>query len=95
MVDKSEEFALPVRVGYAARGVVYVLLGYLALSSAGQTSTGPQASFDFLQDVPLGSAVLYMIVALGLVMFGVFSLIVARYRIFPEVRKGDLKPTLW
>jgi hypothetical protein len=44
------------RVGYAARGLVYILLGYLGLSSAGEASAGPQATFDFLQQVPLGSA---------------------------------------
>lgn len=76
MVDKSQEFALLIRVGYVARGVVYVLLGYLALSSAHQTSAGPQASFDFLQDVPLGSAVLY-VTAVGLLAYALYKLIAA------------------
>lgn len=76
MVDKSHEFALLVRLGYAARGMVYVLLGYLALSSAGRASAGPQASFDFLQGVPLGSAVLY-VTAVGLFAYALYKLIAA------------------
>lgn len=74
MVHKSQEFTLLVRVGYAARGVVYVLLGYLALSSGKNTSAGPQASFDFLQDVPLGSAGLY-VTAAGLIAYAIYKLI--------------------
>ena len=76
MVDKSQEFALLVRVGYAARGIVYVLLGYLALTSAGETSGGQNASFDFLQDVPLGSPVLY-VTAVGLAAYALYKFIAA------------------
>lgn len=90
MADKSEEFALLVRVGYAARGVVYVLLGYLALSSAGQTSAGPQASFDFLQDVPLGSAVLY-VTAVGLLAYALYKLMAALSDL--EQKGSDAKGT--
>jgi hypothetical protein len=88
MVDKSQEFALLVRIGYAARGMVYVLLGYLALSSAGQTSAGQQASFDFLQDVPLGSAVLY-VAAVGLSAYAIYKLIAALGDL--EHKGGDAK----
>lgn len=37
---------------------------------------------------------LYTIVAVGLLMFGLFSLIVARFRIIPDVERGDLKPRI-
>lgn len=76
MVDKSQQFTLLVRVGYAARGVVYVLLGYLALSSTGNISAGPQASLNYLQDVPLGSTVLYLAAA-GLLAYAMYKLIAA------------------
>ena len=76
MADTSERFRLLVRVGYAARGLVYILLGYLGLSSAGEASAGPQATFDFLQQVPLGSAVLY-VVAIGLSAYAVYKFIAA------------------
>lgn len=76
MADKSEKFRLLVRVGYAARGLVYMVLGYLALSSAREASAGPQASFDFLQDVPLGSAALY-VTAVGLLAYAAYKFISA------------------
>lgn len=76
MVDKSEQFTLFVRIGYAARGLVYILLGYLALGSSGDASVGPEASFDMLQDVPLGSAVLY-VTAFGLLAYAIYKLIAA------------------
>ncbi|MCW1432258.1 DUF1206 domain-containing protein [Novosphingobium sp. JCM 18896] len=76
MVEKLQKFALLVRVGYAARGIVYVLLGYLALTAAGETSGGQNASFDFLQGVPLGSPVLY-VTAVGLAAYALYKLIAA------------------
>lgn len=76
MVNKSEKFSLLVRVGYAARGLVYALLGYLALSSTNGASAGPAASFDLIQDVPLGSLVLYG-TALGLLSYALYRLIAA------------------
>lgn len=76
MVDKSEKFNLLVRLGYAARGLVYILLGYLALTTAGSASGGPEASFDMLQEIPLGSAVLY-VTAVGLMAYAIYKLIAA------------------
>src|SRR5688572_16658969 len=74
MVDKSEKFSLLVRLGYAARGLVYLLLGYLALSTAGKAQEGQNAVFDMIQDVPLGKPLLY-VVALGLLAYALFKLI--------------------
>lgn len=76
MVDKSQKFSLLVRLGYAARGLVYILLGYLALGATGKAAAGPEASFDLLQDVPLGSAVLY-VTSLGLLAYAIYKLIAA------------------
>lgn len=76
MVDKSEKFSLLVRLGYAARGLVYVLLGYLALSASGQAANGPQATFETIQAIPLGSALLYVMAA-GLLAYAVYKAIAA------------------
>ncbi len=72
MVDKSEQFAWLVRLGYAARGLVYVMLGYLALGTGREAGDGQSAVFDTLQDVPLGTAVLWL-VALGLLGYAAFK----------------------
>lgn len=74
MVDKSEKFSLLVRLGYFARGIVYILLGYIALSTAGKAEDGQAAVFDLLQDVPMGTALLYLI-ALGLLGYAAFKAI--------------------
>lgn len=73
MVDKSEKFTWLVRLGYAARGLVYILLGYLALSTAGKAGEGQTAVFDLIQDVPLGTPLLYL-VAVGLLGYAAFKL---------------------
>jgi hypothetical protein len=74
MVDKSEKFSGLVRMGYAARGVVYILLGYLALSTAGKAQDGQNAVFNLIQDVPGGTVMLYL-VALGLLAYALFKAI--------------------
>ena len=45
MVDKSEKFRWLVRLGFAVRGVVYLLIGYLALTALSSAVTsGPGSS---------------------------------------------------
>ena len=72
MVDKSEKFGWLVRLGFAARGLVYLLIGYLALSTAGGDK-GPEGAFNWLQDAPLGVPVLYLS-ALGLLAYAFYRL---------------------
>jgi len=54
MADAPEKFSWLVRFGYAGRGVVYLLLGWLALGTRARVDAGNQAVFDMLQDLPLG-----------------------------------------
>jgi hypothetical protein len=75
-VDKSRGFIILVRLGYAARGLVYILLGYLALSTQGEARDGASSVFDYLQDVPFGS-ILLCAAALGLVAYAGFKLLSA------------------
>src|SRR5690606_13443939 len=70
MVDKSEKFRWLVRLGFASRGLVYVLIGYLALT-AHRGDTGPDGAFNWLQGVPLGVPLLYL-AALGLLAYALF-----------------------
>lgn len=92
MVDKSRSFNALVRLGYAARGLVYVLLGYLALSTRGEAREGASSVFDYLQDVPLGTALLWA-VAIGLLAYSAFKLIsaVADVQHHGSDTKGALK----
>lgn len=70
MVDKSEKFSWLVRLGFAARGLVYVLIGYLALTAAGGDK-GPEGAFNWLQDAPLGTPILYA-ASVGLLAYALF-----------------------
>ena len=59
------------RLGYAARGLVYLLLGYIALSSGKALSTGEAVqAFD---DLP-GGNILLILLALGLFGYGLFKI---------------------
>ena len=86
-VDKSQGFITLVRLGYAARGVVYILLGYLALSTQGEAREGASSVFDYLQEVPLGSVILWL-VALGLLAYAGFKLVSA----IGEIQHRGSKP---
>jgi hypothetical protein len=71
------------RVGYAARGVVFLptgaLLALAALHARGADSQGLGAALDFLERLPFGTWILGS-AALGLAAFGLFALAEARYR---------------
>jgi hypothetical protein len=72
MVDKSEKFRWLVQLGFAARGLVYLLIGYLALT-ASRGDKGPEGAMSWLQDVPLGVPLLYL-AALGLLAYALYRL---------------------
>jgi len=59
------------RLGYAARGLVYVLLGWIALSSGRALSTGE--TVKAVGDLP-GGAPLLAILALGLFGYGLYKI---------------------
>lgn len=66
------------RAGYSARGVIFVLIGvflWRAMQSENAAEAGGMG--EALASLP---GALYTIVAIGLLLFGLFSLIEARYR---------------
>ncbi|WP_133365239.1 DUF1206 domain-containing protein [Qipengyuania sediminis] len=73
-IDTAQRFSTLVRLGYAARGLTYFLLGVLALGTSGKQRAGAQGVFDYLQDMPMGNALL-SVVALGLLAYALFKLI--------------------
>ena len=68
-VARVENFA---RAGYAARGIVYILLGYLTLTTAGG-GEDTTSVLRQMQDMPLGS-VLLVLVGIGLLGWGLYRL---------------------
>jgi len=76
MVDKSQRFITLVRLGLAARGLTYMLLGWLAIEASRRVEAGNEAVFSMLDDWAAGTMVLG-IVALGLCAYAAFKLISA------------------
>ncbi|MEG3086436.1 DUF1206 domain-containing protein [Sphingomonas sp. PB4P5] len=76
------------RAGYAARGVVFVICSYL-LFKAGMNDQASQAG-GMAQALSWLTSPADIVIAIGLIGFGVFSLIEARFRIIHDVAVGDL-----
>jgi hypothetical protein len=74
MADAPEKFSWLVRFGYAGRGGVYLLLGWLALGARVRVDAGNQAVFDMLQDLPFGRFALIALV-IGLASYVTFKLL--------------------
>ena len=84
MSQTEETWATRVgRLGFAARGVVYAMIGWFLIQAALQSNPsqagGLGQAFRELSSAPYGPLLLG-IVALGFIAYGVFALALARYR---------------
>ena len=73
-------------IGYCARGVVYAVIGW-SLVRAGFMSAGAEqvrTLGDALAELA-GQGAIFTVTAIGLLLFGIFSLILAWYRVIPEL----------
>ena len=79
--------------GFGARGVVYGIIGW-SLVQAGFLSggTGEIRSLGDAMAELAGQGWLFTITAIGLLLFGAFGLILARYRIIPELDESEGAP---
>jgi len=78
------------RVGYAAKGVVYLIIGCLAAQLAigqGGAATDQRGALHTIYDQPFGKFLL-IVVAIGLVAFALWSLIQAIYDTEGQGRKA-------
>ncbi len=81
------------QLGYGARAVVYVVIGW-SLFQAGFLSSGAD-NVKTLGDAVAslaGTGWLFTLTAIGLLLFGIFSLILARYRIIPDLDRNEGVP---
>lgn len=66
------------RIGYAARGVVFLVMAWFCFQAASETDAGQVTDMgEALASLP---ATIGTLVAAGLLVFGLFSLVEARYR---------------
>ena len=72
-------------LGFVARGIVFVLAGYFVMRAAIEynpsAARGTEGALSFLQNSAYGSIVMGA-VALGLVCYGIFMYVKARYKTF-------------
>lgn len=74
------------QIGFIARAAVFVVIGW-SLFQAGFLSKGSEnvkTLGDALASLS-GQGIVFTLVALGLLIFGLFSLVLARYRIIPDM----------
>jgi len=71
VADKSEKFSALVRLGFFSRAILYSVLGLIALTSAGRISRGTNGIFEAIDDFPLGTAILWLMVV-GLIAYALF-----------------------
>lgn len=80
-------------IGYTARAVVFAVIGW-SLVRAGFMSSGA-AEVKTLGDAVAalaGNGAVFQLVAIGLLVFGLFSLLLARYRIIPDLASHGRVP---
>jgi hypothetical protein len=87
----SRRAARLARVGYSARGVVFFLVG-LSIATAGLKASEANAysaggALSYLRGLPFGDALLGF-TAVGLVAFGLFAFVEARYRDIGLIRRA-------
>jgi hypothetical protein len=79
----SEAAGLVGRIGYGARGLAFLVSGGMlaraGLSAQAEDAAGLGDALQALERAPMGSPLL-VLVALGLIAFGLFALMEARYR---------------
>lgn len=73
MIDRMRQLETFARAGWFARGVVYCLLAWLALTGASASDASPQGVFRSVRDMPGGPWLLWLL-ALGLAFYGAYRL---------------------
>lgn len=82
------------RVGHGARAVLFAIIGWSLIQSAWAVQSNEIKGLGAAIIALSNNGILYPLVAGGLILFGVFSLIAARYRIIPDVNAHTAKPIM-
>ncbi|WP_324827464.1 DUF1206 domain-containing protein [Qipengyuania zhejiangensis] len=79
--------------GYVARAVVFLIIGW-SLIKAGLLSAGSEQVKTLGDAVAslAGEGIVFTLVAIGLLLFGIFSFILARYKIIPDMGANGRVP---
>ena len=77
------------RIGLITRGLVFAVIGWSFIRVADTDRPGEAQSAGAAVASLQGYPTLYTAVAIGLILFGTFSLLLARYRIVPKIDVVD------
>ncbi|RPF70247.1 DUF1206 domain-containing protein [Aurantiacibacter spongiae] len=81
-------------IGFVARAVVFVVIGWSLFKAGFLNASSSQVKTlgDAVASLA-GEGAIFTLVALGLLIFGIFSFILARYRIIPDMGSGGKVPS--
>lgn len=83
--DNKKALLTSGKIGYTSRGIVWLVIAWLfikaAVNSSSESAGSTSKALSFLQDAPYGSYLLGA-VAIGLICYGTFNFIRARYENF-------------
>jgi hypothetical protein len=92
--DHEHKLHLVCAFGLSARGVLLAITGgflvYGAITISGQQAGGTAEALDWVHQLPFGRF-LYGLAALGLIAFGIYSFVEARYRTMAVPRVAKVK----
>ena len=74
--------------------MVFALIGWSLVQSAWFVQSGKVKGLGEAILALRDEGVLYTLVAVGLLLFGLFSLVMARHRVIPDFGTHDLKPSI-
>ncbi|AKH41622.1 hypothetical protein FHS61_002110 [Altererythrobacter atlanticus] len=80
-------------LGYAARAVVFAVIGWSLIQSAWFSTSSEVVSLGGAIASLSDDGIWFDLVAVGLVLFGIFSLFLARYRIVPDLGPDGRVPS--
>lgn len=78
--------------GYLARAVVFVVIGWSLIRSGWFSSSGNVKTLGNAVASLADDGIWFTLTAIGLLLFGLFSFVLARYRIIPDMDASGSTP---
>ncbi len=79
-------------VGYIARAVVFVIIGWSLIQAGWLASSAQVDTLGGALASLADNGIWFTVIAIGLLAFGIFSLILARYKIIPDMGEHGRRP---